>query len=198
MKKKQLIGLIQENINGGSTTPDILKKAHPLVVEQYVNMAFNTIFYNIFRSNPEELDIYGRWYYSQEVKKDDHVYYCDLPCGTIQLPSNSASVRRITMTGDEYSVVFLNARTSANGVLNRLGTIARADAISYAISNRITFDEFDSAITKVNIFAITPFSDMGKDDDIPIPSGKDIEFLQTIFQLMQDKANDLKVNNNGN
>ncbi len=198
MIKKQLIELIQENLNGGSTTPDILKKAHPLVIEKYVDMAFNTIFYNIFRNNPEELDVYGKWYYAQEVKKDDHVYYCDLPCGTIQLPSNSASVRRITMTGDEYSVVFLNVRTSANAVLHRLGTIDRADAISYAVSNRITFDGFDSSIEQVNIFAITPFSDMESTDNIPIPSGKDVEFLQTILQLMQDKVNDLKVNNNGN
>lgn len=198
MIKKKLIELIQENLNGGSTTPDILKKAHPLVISKYIEMAFNTIFYNIFRTNPEELDIYGKWYYSQEVKKDAHVYYCDLPCGVIQLPNNSASIRRITMTGDEYSVVFINVRTSANAVLNRLGTVDRSGAISYAVSNRIVFDNFDSVIEKVNIFAITPFSDMEDTDNVPIPSGKDVEFLQIILQLMQDKVNDLKVNNNGN
>ena len=198
MIKKQLIELIQENINGGSTTVDILKRAHPLVLEKYVDMAFNTIFYNIFRSNPEELDVYGKWYYKQEVKNDTNVYYCDLPCGVIQLPSNSSSVRRITMTDDEYSVVFINVRTSANGVLNRLGTVDRSGAVSYAVSNRITFSDYNEEITHVNIFAITPFSDMEDTDNIPIPSGKDIEFLQTVIQLMTERANDLKVNNNGN
>lgn len=198
MIKKQLIELIQENINGGSTTVDILKRAHPLVIEKYVDMAFNTIFYNIFRSNPEELDVYGKWYYNQEVKNDTNVYYCDLPCGVIQLPSNSSSVRRITMTDDEYSVVFINVRTSANGVLNRLGTVDRSGAVSYAVSNRITFSDYNEEITHVNIFAITPFSDMEATDNIPIPSGKDVEFLQTVIQLMTERANDLKVNNNGN
>ena len=49
MIKKKLIELIQESLNGGSTTPDILKQAHPLVIEKYIDMTFNTIFYNIFK-----------------------------------------------------------------------------------------------------------------------------------------------------
>jgi len=198
MKKKELVELIQENINGGSVTSDIFKTAHPLVIARYIDMAFNTIFYNIFRQNPEELDIYGRWYYDQEVKSENGRYYCDLPCETIQLPSNSSSVRRITMVDDLYSNVFVNVRGSAAQVLNNLGTIDRAGLIPYSVSNKIRFEKFNTDITKVNIFAITPFSDLENDDSVPIPAGQDIQFMQIILQIMQKKYNDLKSDNNGN
>lgn len=197
MKKEKLIELIQENINGGSFTSDIYKIAHPLVIEKYIDMAFNTIFYNIFRQNPEELDIYGRWYWNQPVLSQNGKDYSKLPCGIIQLPKNSSSIRRITLVDDDVSMSFINVKNSSGGILERLGTIERSGAIKYYVSNRIWYDNING-IKEVNIFAITPFSDLDSDDDIPIPAGQDVQFLQMVLQIMQKKYNDLNSNNNGN
>jgi hypothetical protein len=198
MTKKQLIELVQKRLNKGSTVPDIYKNAHPLVVQEYISLAFNSIFYAIFKNNPEGLDIYGRWYDDQDVLSVGGRYYCNLPVSTIQMPDNYSSVRRITKTEDEDGISFLPARTVSASVYNRLGTTERSGAITYSVTNKIWFKDFKPDITKVNIFQITPFSDMDDTDPVPVPGGQDSQLINGIMgYFIDDFKPDRKTDNNG-
>lgn len=201
MIKGKIVELVQERLNNGSTTSDIWKQAHPLVIQEYIGLGLDSIFYQLFGgANPtngsriEGLDVYGRWYEDQDIKLEGDRYYSDMPCSQVQLPDNSFSVRKITLTDDRYSVKFLPLRVMATSVLGRLGTTDRMQVTSYWVEgNKIYYDKHDKNITKVDIYAIPSFADLALNEDIPIPAGQGevlINGLMKYFQKVQphDKA----------
>jgi hypothetical protein len=198
MKKKQLVELVQERLNGGSINPDVWKKAHPLVVSKYIGMAFESIFYTIFRTNPEGLDLYAKLYEDLEVKQDGKKYYTELPCSLIQLPNNSSSIKRVTLTDDNISATFVPLRLLATGAMSRLGTVGRSGSITYDARDKIYFgSNFNPLIKKVNVFAITPFDDVDDDEEIIIPAGQAGALVDMIIKyFMEVKPSDTATNNN--
>jgi hypothetical protein len=197
MIKIKLIELIQERLNKGSVTPDIYKGAHPLVIQEYIGLAFNSIIYATFKKNPEGIDIYGKWFYDQEVKKDGDVCYCDLPVSTMQLP-RAYSVLKITKVDDVDEISFLPARVLASSAYGRLGVIERSGTTIYSVTNKILFKEIDPSIEKVNIFQVVPFADMNENDEVPVPGGQDSVLIDSIMEYFNDnRINDRNSNNNG-
>lgn len=196
MKKKVLIELIQERYNGGQTNPDIIKKLHPAVLQEYISMALNTVFYNIFRLDPSGLDIYARWFYSEPVLNDANGYYCNLPVSKIQIPDGSSSIKRITQTEVTYPALFLPTTTTTSGRAIRTGTSRRMNVIPYEVSDVIRFIDFDHLIKKVNILSLVPFSDLGDDDEIVIPSGQDAQLMELVRNFIIGKVENDNVTNN--
>ena len=199
MTKGALIELIQERIKGGALNSDVWKKAHPLVIEKYIGMAFNTIFYTIFKNEPEGLNLYAKLYKDNEVKQDSD-YYIDLPCSIVQMPDNSSSIKKVSVSGNSLSdtgeAVFLPASLLANPVLARLGTIGRSGVITFRVEGyRIYFTDFDPSIKKVDVYAITPFEDFNLDDEIAIPAGQDLNFVDMILKFFMGIPEDRATNN---
>lgn len=196
MTKKELIELVQESINSGSTVPDIWKKAHPLVVSKYISMAFNTLFYTIFKLNPEELNTYGKWYYDQDVKQDSNGYYSDLPCSKVQLPNSTSSIKRIELPNDKYSTIFLPLQSLAVSTMSSLGTVNRSGVITYSVSTKITYNETMSTYPKVSVFAIVPFEDIEENDEITIPLGQDVNLIKMVLEFFNSNVPTDNITNN--
>ena len=192
MIKGKLIELIQERLNNGSTTPDIWKQAHPLVIAEYAGLAINNIMYQIFSRSVDGYDIYGKWYYNVPVENSQS----DIPCSKVQLPDNSYSIRKITLTGESASVRFLPVKPLASSVLTRLGSVDRMNIIPYeVVDNKVLYTNIGD-ITKVNMYAITNFSDLNNDDDFPIPAGQGEAVINGIMNYFRDaRPKDNELNN---
>lgn len=196
MKKGELIEIIQSYKTSGIITSDVLKNAHPIIVSKYIDMALNNIMFEIFKKNPEEVDIYGKWYNGVDIKSISGNYYCDLPCTKIQLPKNTPYIRSIVEQGNRDSSTFIYSKSTSRSVFSRLGTINRSGCITYSIEDKIYFDSnFDKNITKVDMFAITAFSDLSDNDEFPIPAGQDLNLIQLVLKFINGEQTDKKIDN---
>jgi hypothetical protein len=195
MTKRQLIELVIKQVNGGSETMDAWKKTHPLVVEKYINMAFNTIFYTTFRKDSSNFELYSKNYYDIAVIEDESTgeYYAILPIPPVQLPDKSDSVRNITLTDDELSVKFLPIGFNMSRALRRLGTTDRLKVITFSQNGeRVNFHDHDPEIEKVNMFLVRSFESFADNENIPVPSGQDNNLFKEIINYFMAMRPDMK------
>lgn len=196
MKKIELIELIQEKYNGGSLNPDIYKKLHPLVLEKYISMGLNVIFYQIFKQDQSGLDAYARWYREQDVKEENGVKYLDLPVDLVQMPNGTTSVREINLTEDNLTSLFTYCKSSEISRKKRSGAVTRMGKTLFTVTNRIEFENIDPLIEKVNVLMITPFSDLSEDEEIVIPQGQDKVLMDLVFDFIKQAAEKDNVTDN--
>jgi hypothetical protein len=197
MKKQEIIEAIQEFINGGSITSDIWKKAHPLVVEKYASMAFNSMFYNLFRKDFSNFELYSKWFFNQDVKRDSQKTYSIIPIQVVQVPTKGDSVRDITAAEDRFSVRFAPTTFIEYKRLHNLGTAGRNRIVGYNVnSDIIEYYGMPNDVCNVNLYLLRSFEDFGRFESVPIPLGKDQEFMGMIIQYFNTKSPDLNNNNN--
>jgi hypothetical protein len=198
MIKMKLIELVQHTLAGGQINPDIWKKAHPTVVAEHVNLAMNTILYEVFRKEPNALDIYCKTV-DAGVTKGDNGWYSDLGLSPMQFPNNNYGIARISLPEDDYSLTFLPLSKLAHATNSRSGVIGRMGIIPFRYEQgRILYGSESSLvdIPKVKISVVLPFSEMDDTDDIIIPLGTGVTLFQTIVDLMKGTKPVDKSNNN--
>lgn len=186
MTKEQLIELVTTKLSGGNKTPDQMGKYHPLVIEKYIEMAFNQIYYDTFRKNLSDLDIYAIAYDNVDVLFDSirSVYYSNFPAQLVQLPNN-AMIRKVSYQQDqsnEIVPVHDNSRDVFAGL--EVGDVDMTS--SYSVTGeRIEFIDYIEDFDKVLIKAIPTFSELDDTTNIYIPSGKDLDFFNIVAQMTE-------------
>ena len=197
MTKNEIIELIQIKVNGGSVTPDILKKAPYQVIEKYVSMAFNTLFYNLFRKDLSNLELYSKLYEDIAVTSANGHFTSKIPIPSVQIPNKGDSVREILYTDDLYDITFLPTTLMEYQRLKTVGTAARMGLIGYTLNGDIVeYFGMKSDIKSVDMYLLRSFESFTRNENIPIPAGQDQVFMQMILEFMNGKLPDLNNNNN--
>lgn len=196
MRKDKLIELVRSNIFGGSVTADRLYIADPRRVELDIAAAINTLFFKIFKKEPSNLDRYSKPYLNVAVSYEasTHIYYSILPAKVIQYPVVGDGIWNInTMTGRDISFVPIEMNNQELLFENEFNSMD--DVIGYSLSgSRVNYYNFDPIITAVKMDLVVDFTEWGMDEDIPVPSGQDLEIVNIIRQMYNIKPVD-KLNN---
>lgn len=197
MKKNDIIELLQIKLNGGSITPDVWKTAHPIVIEKYASMAFNTLFYNLFRKDLSNYELYSKWYLDVSIDRSGSRPTSTLPIAAVQTPNKGDCVRDIVYVDDDLSITFAPTTVHEYKRLNALGTAGRNGIIGYVLnSNQITYFGLPEEITEVDLYLLRSFESFGRNEDVPVPQGKENEFFQMMLNYLSPiKPIDLNNNN---
>jgi len=196
MEKSKYIELIRINVFGGKETVDRLHLADPRRIELDIASALNSIFYKTFKKDPSNLDRYSKPYLSVAVSYEasTQTYYSILPAKVIQYPICGDGIWNInTMTGKD--VTFSPIQMGERELLFESEFDSIDDVIGYSLSgSRVDYYNFDPIITAVKMDLIVDFTEWDMDEDVPIPSGQDLEVINTIRQMYNLKPID-KLNN---
>lgn len=198
MTKQELIELIEHRLHGGNVVADLSSKYDPRIISYHIGMIFNQIFYETFRKNASELDLYSQEYDGVKVLKspETNEYYSELPNTLVQMPF-SAGIRQIRGSGLlEESITFKPTTASQASVLSR-GQLGEAnnDIWYYVMGKNVYYVFMDENITSVKIVMLSPFQDLEDTAEIYIPSGKEETLFQAVINSFtnmppQDKRND--------
>lgn len=196
MKKIELIELLQER-NGKSVSPGMCNTA--------LGRAFNQLLYDTFRTKLGSYDSYAKKYENLDVKYSyvGEFYYTNLPAKIIQLPETTDGIRNIT-TPRGTAVTFVPISERQNEIMRDLEVSEIGDQnipIGFMLSKTgdIEFIKYQngkiSDIKKVALLLLVPIEDLEMDDEIKIPSGKDVELLNIAIQILtgmmpNDNVND--------
>lgn len=196
MIKSKIIELVRLNVFGGKETVDRLHLADPRRVELDISAALNTIFFKTFKKDPSNLDRYSKPYLNVAVSYESstQLYYSILPAKVIQYPICGDGIWNInTMTGKDVSFVPVQMNEVELMFESEFGNID--DVIGYSLSgSRINYYNFDPIITAVKMDLVVDFTEWGLSEDVPIPSGQDLEVTNIIRQMYSLKPID-KLNN---
>ena len=199
MIKQVLIELIQESL------PQIDKtsKYHDLVVEKYITMAANTILGNLFRKNSSGYDLYAKDYNATIVYDTDTDQYHSLyPAPIVQTIDPYNGVRSIN-TPKGKGLQFAPIRAGEmlfyeDTVVSKLSSvIPYIPERSGVLFVGKPVDNFNQTIVSIRMKLVVPFTEYDSDEFFHIPAGSDLEFIDTVLQLMgrippKDLLNDEK------
>lgn len=185
MKKIELIELLRER-TGQSYSPGMLNSV--------LGRAFNQLLYSTFRSKLGSYDSYAKKFENLDVEKhpEGGYYFTKLPANIIQLPLVADGVRNIT-TQRGTSLLFAPMSEIQNEIQGSLEIDYLPDSsipIGYMLSKTkdgeiIRYQDGKiSDIEKVNLLLLVPIEDLEMDEDIKIPSGKDVELIDLAIQII--------------
>jgi hypothetical protein len=198
MIKSKYIELVKSSIFGGKATVDRIHVADPRKIELDITSALNTIFFKIFKKDPSNLDRYSKSYLNVAVQYEasTQTYYSILPAKVIQYPVVGDGIWNInTMTGQD--VTFNPIQMGNKEFLFESEWKDIDDVIGYSLSgSRVDYFNFDPIITAVKMDLIVDFTEWGMDEDVPIPSGQDLEVLNIVRQMYGLKPVDKLDNQN--
>lgn len=181
--KEALIELIGRNY------PD----AEMQVVEACIGRAFNMIFYETFRNDMSNLDLYAKTYADVSVLQDEKdTYYSLLPVQTVQFPDVAEGVRRIYLKKGARVRRFIPVSRdswNANSLANRVSSL-----VCFSVkSDRVEYKDYPQC-DSVYMDLVVPFELMDEDDPVYIPSGKDIVLFQMVDSFLKGTPKVDKVN----
>lgn len=197
MIKAKLINLIQHRL---SVIDDTIKNDYQ-VIEAYADLAWQQLIHDTYNKDVTTLDFYAKEYKDTTVTLDSDTgrYYSTLPANILQLTKRSEGVRHIhTMQGEtvEFCPVSEDDYRRSNelyvGLLDTtIGYIVRQDRVDYDSSMTSSI-----AAAKVTMKLVIPFEDYDEEDEIVIPGGKALDFVQAVVSLaINDSRVDLFNNN---
>jgi hypothetical protein len=198
MVKKQLIELIRGRILGGSASVDRLKEADPRRIELAIAAVLNTIFYDAFRNHSSNLDTYSKKYKNVAVILDSttNIYYSTLPANVVQFPRVSDGIMNInTMKG--VDVTFVPLKDDDTEMMYGIESDLIDDVIKYIRKgNIVEYHNFDPTITTVRMDLVVDFTEWDMDEDIPIPSGQDMNIVNMVTQYLKQDIRPTDLLNN--
>lgn len=196
MTKEEFIRLIQDRLG------DDKQKYHPNVLNKWISMGFNTIFYQTFRKDLGNLDLYSKQYNDVPVVKDvvTDKYYCEFPCPTVQLPDPAEGVRGIHQKkerglGYGASLMFVPVTISSAIAFDGLDVNKVDHMIMYVVTNnRIEFEDSSLIVDvpSVSIRMVRPFEAYEDEETIYIPSGADTQLVEMIINFLQGQPPESK------
>lgn len=198
MLKNKIIELVKANVFGGSATADRLYLADERRVELDIAAALNTLFFQIFKKEPSNLDRYAKTYLNVSVNYEasTQTYYSILPAKVIQYPTVGDGIWNInTMQGRDVQFAPITTNDSELLYGNEFNELD--DVIGYTLSgSRVNYYNFDPIITQVKMDLVVDFTEWGRNEDVPIPSGQDMEIINIIRQMYNLKPIDRLNNQN--
>lgn len=198
MNKRELIEFVRQTIMSGDIGAEKEKYLHPLRIQYFISSAFNTLYYGTFNKNVNELDFYAKSYTGVSVLYDQarNIYYSELPKPVVQFPLQQG-VRKVGTVQGKL-VEFVPTTIQESDIVS--GTILELleKPIGYIVTgNRVEYRYFDpySHISEVFMSLVVPFSDLSMTEWVAIPSGKDLDLINIVKQLIlqrqpEDKQND--------
>ena len=198
MQKDKIIELVRQSVFGGSATSDRLHQADPRRIELDITAAFNTVFFQIFKKEPSNLDRYSKQYKNVDVSYDSTtaLYYSTLPAPIIQFPVTGDGIRRInTMQGVDITFVPVNQQDTE--LMYGLEFDEIDDVIGYYLNgSTVYYYNHDDTITSVKMDLVVPFTEWDMNEDVPVPSGKDLEIINIVREMYNLKPIDRLNNQN--
>jgi len=145
---------------------------NPQYLAAQIGRAFNTVLAYAFRNNLENYDLYSKTYTDIEVLQDTNgTYYSNVPVRIMQLPDNAESVRRITATQDQKTILFMPVPKDSWSTFDLLDVSKVSKSCTYSITNnRVEFAQ-KPATTRVAMDVVRTFLDIDDNEEISIPSG---------------------------
>lgn len=199
MTKDQFIELIKRRLAGGYLTPEQLSKISSDVIEYNVSRAFNQIFYEVFRQDSSNLDLYCKEYRNIDILYDTETdtYYSILPESIVQLPDPQNGVRRINLMQNN-TVRFVPVEADSIGVFDMLDVSLVSDMIKFTVNSgkRIEYYNMNPDYTKVRMSLVIPFEKYEGSDDVYIPSGQELNLADTVIKLLLNQPDEKKLNDN--
>ena len=188
MTKREHIYYILENYNMRDDAKDI----HPDHVKFALSKSWNNLLYDTFRKNSDSLNFYTKEYTSQSavLNATTNKYEITLPAPILQLPDTSLreGVRSLTVDAWE-DIEFVPQSEQENMLLYNLDVYNVDDVISYDVRfDKIIFGQegtdVDLTTYDFRLSLVIPFSEYNDTDELPVPSGKDMEFQNLTMQFL--------------
>ena len=201
MTAREFIDLTIQRLSGGDFTPDQMAKFHPEVVRRHISSAFNQIIYDVFRKNPDELDLYAKRYddITPTVDAVTSEYTCDLTKPVIQMPNN-LGIRLVT-AGDDINDIYYPISSQSAAIFDGLPVNTLDTSITYYLQGEKLFFrnmEAADAAKKVIIKQVIPFAELADTDFVYIPAGQDEKIMAVILNLFNGLPQEDLINDNIN
>ena len=159
--------------------------------------AWNQILHDAFRKDLSFMDFYAKDYAQQTVSQDATTkqYYVTLPVAIVQLPDKGEGVRAVKDGSQDFStpagtgVKFVPISEDAMRYKDNIDVgLSENSVIGYTVRyDSIWFDknmDAPQAAKKVNLELVVPFDVYGSTETVPVPSGKDMDFISMTTQFM--------------
>jgi hypothetical protein len=186
MLKRELIDLIRNRLD------DSPKRIHEEVVSYSLGVAFNSVFFKLFKNL--NLDLHCKAF-TYDVAVLDDEYYITLDQKIVNLPDIPAGIRRISRTSGDRSE-FLPISLNSVQAFDDLEIDHLVDKIGYRLEiPKVIFWNFNQDIKSVKVWLVRPFTSYDDDEEIFIPAGMDLELVDQIVKFLTgqpigDKQND--------
>lgn len=198
MRKDVLIESVRKAILKQHGNQDSLKHAHPQVVADEVEKAYDQLMKTFYASNVNlmnaELDYYSKKYV-ESVKVDDNgVRYVDLPARPVAL-KNNLGLRYVRAKNGQHSFVRTNDMEIESLCELEIYKYSRK-AFFYVDGGRIVFrfpEKEYELIPEVEIKLLPLFSEFDDEDNIEFPTGGKAPtdmVLETLGFRITDNVND--------
>jgi hypothetical protein len=198
MIKEKLIFLIRSRIIGDSPSVDTLRQGDPRNIELAIAAVLNTIFYDAFKNHSSNLDTYSKTYKNVAVTKDadTNIYSSILPAKVVQFPRVSDGIMNINeMKGQD--VMFVPLKNDDVDMMYGIESDLIDDVIKYVRKgNLVEYYNFDPTITEVRMDLVVDFTEWAMDEDIPIPSGQDMNIVNMVTQYLKQDIRPTDLLNN--
>lgn len=192
MTKEQLVYKIRKRL------PDTIDW-HENYIALDVAMAFNQIYYDAFRRDSSNLDLYCKTYIAAiKYDKSKDVYYSDIPVNSIvQFPDPAEGIRDIRRKKGS-GIEFVPLRKKAILMYDDDEVAKLSKIIGYnIINNRIEYRWLKEELVDSDVImdVVRTFDDIGWNEQVYIPSGQDEKFIRMVVEFLmgqpvKDNVND--------
>ena len=184
--KQQIIDTVYQDLRRAKPTTEYPR----MLVEHNIAKAWNQILYDTFSKDLSFLGFYAKLYEGviPILDASQNVYVAELPVAIVQLPDKSAGVRRIS-PATSSSMTFAPISEDQMELKSNLEVgLVENSTIGYVV--RYDRVEFDSNMTValaaagVKMSLVVPFDVYTRNENLPIPSGKDKDLVGIALQFM--------------
>lgn len=183
MTKGQIVELIWKNLGRSD-------RFSPRQIALHVDLAMNDIFYNIFRQDINNLDIYKKKFENVSVllNTTTNKYYIELPKPLVQFPNVHDIINISTPLSFGSNLLFVPISQYELEILPELEQFNLDDFIKFNIDNgNIVFYNMTNVnhISNVDVRQIVAFSDLDDTDDFYVPAGQGVNFFNIVTSLLK-------------
>ena len=176
MIKEKLVQLLADSVQ---------EKFAMRTVALHYEQAYNTIVGQIFVQDANQYDFYIKPYRVNVVRQDGEIYAL-LPAPIIQNVDNAKGVRNVrTLQNDTrfYAAPLYLLDSSSD-------CTKMHEIYFYGVTHdRIKLDKkLPTAVKKLNVYLVVPFSEWGDKEDISIPGGVADNIMALAMQTLQGKT----------
>lgn len=191
MKVEVAVELIKQRLIGGDSNSDTKHKFHDQVIKQYITLAMEQLSGQAQQGmvNYEDIgymDCYIKPFEDVEIKQNVNrdEYYIDLPAKPAQLYKNAGIKIIQYMKSKEYQFRYM-ANNRANVYFN-LPSFKISNEVRYYVENQKVFfsDHIMKNTTEKLLVKLITFENLEDEDEIPIFAGKELDFIDVIFQML--------------
>lgn len=205
MKKQELIELVEARLSAGDATADVKARFHGNILALHIAAIYNRLIFDTYvegktHQDFSQLDAFAKNFRAIDILDDADrgLKYSVLPFPPVRLPENLGI--RMIIPEDDPTNPFAHVDNNSQAVLSTLDVgvvdtvpefwIEKHDDNKYRVYYRNT-----AAITTVAILMLLPLTQYGDYDDVPMPSGRDLDVVDMIVERLgsmgpQDTNND--------